>query len=85
MTANRHQNGCVARYMQVFKARWHGTLVAVKALISDDPIEGQKFERECSMLQNLHHAHIVHSFDSIIGNDGTVRLKRAHILSETLQ
>ena len=60
-------------HMQVYKARWHGTLVAVKALISDDAVRAEDFQRECQMLEALHHAHVVHHFDSIVGEDGTVR------------
>ena len=59
--------------VQVYKARWHGTLVAVKALSSNAPADKEAFEDECAILQDLHHTHVVHHFFSGIGDDGTVK------------
>ena len=58
--------------MQVYKARWHGTLVAVKVLKSEDPDEAEAFSHETSILENLHHLHVVAYYDAIITADGTV-------------
>ena len=43
---------------QVYKARWHGTLVAVKVLKSEDPSEAEAFLHEISILEGLHHLHV---------------------------
>ena len=59
---------------EVYKARWHGTLVAVKALVSDEAPKVAAFQHECNILESLHHTHVVHHFDSLIGEEGTVRL-----------
>ena len=58
---------------EVYKARWHGTLVAVKALISDEAPKVAAFQHECRILESLHHTHIVHHYDSLVGEEGTVR------------
>ena len=58
--------------LQVYKARWHGTLVAVKVLKSEDPEEAEAFSHETSILENLHHLHVVAYYDSIVTEDGTV-------------
>ena len=60
--------------LQVYKARWHGTLVAVKVLKSEDPDEAEAFSRETSILENLHHLHVVAYYDHIVTADGTVGL-----------
>ena len=44
--------------VQVYKARWHGTLVAVKVLKSEDPSEAEAFLHEISILEGLHHLHV---------------------------
>ena len=59
--------------LQVYKARWHGTLVAVKALIGESQADAEALQHEAAILEGLHHSHIVHYFDYIIGEDGTVR------------
>ena len=64
----QRQCACV----QVYKARWHGTLVAVKVLKSEDPDEAEAFTRETSILENLHHLHVVAYYDHILTEDGTV-------------
>jgi serine/threonine protein kinase len=56
----------------VYKARWHGTLVAVKVLQSEDAAEANAFRREVSLLEGLHHLHVVAYYDHMVAQDGTV-------------
>ena len=58
--------------MQVYKARWYGTLVAVKVLISEEPEEVEAFKHEAAVLEQLRHLHIVSYYGQICGEDGMV-------------
>ena len=45
--------------LQVYKARWHGDLVAVKVIFSRDPTELGNFKREGDILKELRYRHVV--------------------------
>ena len=62
--------------MQVYKARWNGVLVAVKALTSEDPAEAEAFQREIAVLEVLRHPHVVNYLAMLIADDGAVRTDR---------
>ena len=60
--------------MQVYKARWYGTLVAVKVLMSEEPEEVEAFKHEAAVLEQLRHLHIVSYYGQICEEDGTVTI-----------
>jgi serine/threonine protein kinase len=59
---------------QVYKARWKGTLVAVKVLSSQDALSKAEFARETAMLELLtqRHSHVVNYLDHFFGSDDQV-------------
>lgn len=73
-------NGCLVFFMlalvpmQVYKGRWNGVPVAVKALISEDPGEAEAFQREIAVLEVLRHPHVVNYLAMLAAEDGTVRI-----------
>jgi serine/threonine protein kinase len=58
--------------MQVFKARWYGTLVALKVLVRDNAAVAAALQHEANVLEGIRHPHIVNYLDYIIGEHGTV-------------
>lgn len=72
MEAGNLGSGTAAGAAQVYKARWHGTLVAVKVLQSEDAAEAGAFRQEVSLLEGLHHLHVVAYYDHMVAQDGTV-------------
>ena len=72
MEAANLGSGTAAGAAQVYKARWHGTLVAVKVLQSEDAAEAGAFRQEVSLLEGLHHLHVVAYYDHMVAQDGTV-------------
>ena len=60
----------------MYKARWHGLLVAVKALVNRDSNEEAAFRHEVAVLQTLRHPHVVSYLDYIVDDDGSVSTSR---------
>ena len=61
---------------QVYKARWQGTLVAVKILHADESKESSQqddFKKEVAMLEGLRHTHIVNYLGHLFEESGEVR------------
>ena len=59
--------------MQVYKARFHGSPVAVKAMIGEEGADAAALQHEAAILEGLRHSHIVHYLDCIVDvEDGTV-------------
>ena len=59
--------------VQVYKARFHGTPVAVKAIIGEDCCDAAALRQEAAILECLRHTHIVHYLDCIVAEEaGTV-------------
>ncbi len=59
--------------VQVYKARFHGSPVAVKALVGEEGTEASALQEEATILESLRHPHIVHYLDCIVDKeDGTV-------------
>lgn len=65
--------------MQVYKARWNGVPVAVKALIGEDHAEAEAFQREIAVLEVLRHPHVVNYLATLVAEDGTVSINRRNI------
>ncbi|KAK9907690.1 hypothetical protein WJX75_008211 [Coccomyxa subellipsoidea] len=59
---------------EVYKARWNGVPVAVKALIGEDRAEAEAFQREIAVLEVLRHPHVVNYLATLVAEDGTVFL-----------
>ena len=58
---------------QVYKARFHGSPVAVKAVIGEDCNDAAALWQEAAILEGLRHPHIVHFLDCIVDEEnGTV-------------
>ena len=62
--------------VQVYKARWHGTCVAAKVLKSNDPTQIEEFTRECAILRDLRHLHVVQFYAHIVFENDTVGNER---------
>lgn len=63
--------------LQVYKARYHGSPVAVKAMLGEE-CDAAAFRQEAAILEGLRHPHIVHYLDCIADEeDGTVRVRVA--------
>ena len=59
--------------VQVYKARFHGSPVAVKAMIGEEGADAAALQHEAAILEGLRHSHIVHYLDCIVDvEDGTV-------------
>ena len=59
---------------QVYKARYHGSPIAVKAMIGEECANAAALQQEAAILEGLRHPHIVHYLDCILDkDDGTVR------------
>lgn len=74
---------CLTFFLQVYKARWKGTLVAVKVLTSQDAAHRAEFAREIAMLEHLRHSHVVNYLGHIYGRDNQVmsNSRQHHICS----
>lgn len=58
--------------MQVYKAKWNGTVVAVKVLNDNSESQRAQFVKEANMLQALRYPNVVSYMGCAISDDNEV-------------